>query len=138
MGMARGMKVNFVTYTRNNYDGSVSVMFFQNKEQAEACAEDCGERYCEDVEEKSLDVNTFDGTIELPESSIHRLLESSYRSKLVTAVMPCIVCGRELVQIKDGRIVDSAWGGAHTDKQCIRFVNGDWKKPIHEWKSESR
>lgn len=136
--MARRMKINFVSYVRNNYDGSASVLYFQDEEQASACAENSEERYCDDIDKDFLEVNTSDGTIELPVSSVMSLIKSSYRNKLVVAEMPCNVCGRELVQLKDGRIVDSKWGSPHTEKHCIRFINGDWKKPIHEWKPESR
>ena len=130
----------------NMGDGSVGVLLFQTKEQAKAVAElDKFERFSDDIEEHTVDVHVMpfatQGVILLRTSEIYYLLQSSYRNKLVQKEYPCKSCGRELVVIEnfaDHQVVDKEWGSEHSEKVCIRFQNGDWKKPMHQWRPESR
>lgn len=133
------MKINFVVYTENGGDGSAYPIFLQNKEQAEAIAGTDSERFCEDIQEESLEIDTRTMGIKLSTEAIYRLLHTSYRDKLIEDEFDCPRCGRHLAYIRWFRdIVDADWGSSHDEKTCIRFKNGDWKKPASEWKEESR
>lgn len=109
------LKINLGIYVRNNGDGSGSVSFFRNSEDAEKAAEGDDERYCDDTYDHTIEVYADTGELVMDDAEREAASDKAWdkRSKLEAAMKKEKNPAKKAKLKQDFETADKEWSDLH-------------------------